>query len=102
MRMSEVLRQLRQQRSTAGARPRLLQRFEAFLPVSGSTPAPPVTRDRSRSGRTGASPTDTSSTGSPGNSTPQRSTVTATNCWARSPTNWCWSWTGSTVIPGWW
>jgi threonine synthase len=38
VRMSEVLRQLRQQRSTAGARPRLLQRFEAFLPVTQSTP----------------------------------------------------------------
>ena len=39
MRMSEVLRQLRQQRSTAGARPRLIQRFEAFLPVNERTPA---------------------------------------------------------------
>lgn len=38
MRMSEVLRQLRQQRSTAGARPRLLQRFEAFLPMTPATP----------------------------------------------------------------
>jgi threonine synthase len=39
MRMSEVLRQLRQQRSTADARPRLLQRYAAFLPVTGRTPA---------------------------------------------------------------
>jgi threonine synthase len=39
MRMSEVLRQLRQQRSTADARPRLLQRYEAFLPVTAATPA---------------------------------------------------------------
>jgi threonine synthase len=39
VRMSEVLRQLRQQRSTAGARPRLMQRFEAFLPITSATPA---------------------------------------------------------------
>jgi threonine synthase len=38
MRMSDVLRQLRQQQSRAGARPRLLQRFEAFLPVDPATP----------------------------------------------------------------
>jgi threonine synthase len=38
VRMSEVLRQLRQQRSRAGARPRLIQRFEAFLPVTPATP----------------------------------------------------------------
>ncbi|MBA2569747.1 MAG: threonine synthase [Chloroflexi bacterium] len=36
--MSDVLRQLRQQQATAGARPRLLERFEAFLPVSDATP----------------------------------------------------------------
>ena len=41
MRMSEVLRQLRHQQSTAGARPRLLQRYAAFLPVSEATP--PIT-----------------------------------------------------------
>jgi threonine synthase len=39
MKMSEVLRQLRQQRSTADARPRLMQRYEAFLPVTDATPA---------------------------------------------------------------
>jgi threonine synthase len=38
MRMSEVLRQLRQQRSMADARPRLLQRYAAFLPVNDETP----------------------------------------------------------------
>lgn len=38
MRMSEVLRQLRQQHRLADARPRLLQRYAAFLPVSESTP----------------------------------------------------------------
>ena len=36
--MSDVLRQLRQQHSTADARPRLMERYAAFLPVSGSTP----------------------------------------------------------------
>ncbi|MEO7118149.1 MAG: threonine synthase [Candidatus Limnocylindrales bacterium] len=36
--MSDVLRQLRQQQAIAGARPRLLKRYEAFLPVSDSTP----------------------------------------------------------------
>ena len=38
MRMSEVLRQLRQQHTMADARPRLLQRYAAFLPVSDATP----------------------------------------------------------------
>jgi threonine synthase len=38
MRMSDVLRQLRQQHSTADARPRLMERYAAFLPVSGATP----------------------------------------------------------------
>ena len=38
MRMSEVLRQLRQQHRVADSRPRLLQRYAAFLPVSDSTP----------------------------------------------------------------
>ena len=36
--MSEVLRQLRQQRTTAEARPRLMERYAAFLPVSSATP----------------------------------------------------------------
>ena len=36
--MSEVLRQLRQQRSTAEARPRLMERYAGFLPVTGATP----------------------------------------------------------------
>ena len=35
MRMSDVLRQLRQQHSTADARPRLMERYAAFLPVDG-------------------------------------------------------------------
>src|SRR3954468_4417015 len=38
MRMSDVLRQLRQQHSTADARPRLMERYAAFLPIDGSTP----------------------------------------------------------------
>lgn len=38
MRMSDVLRQLRQQHSTADARPRLMERYAAFLPISGDTP----------------------------------------------------------------
>jgi threonine synthase len=38
MRMSDVLRQLRQQRSTADARPRLPERYRAFLPVTDQTP----------------------------------------------------------------
>jgi threonine synthase len=36
--MSDVLRQLRAEHSTMGARPRLMQRFEAFLPVTRDTP----------------------------------------------------------------
>lgn len=36
--MSDVLRQLRQQHSTAEARPRLMERYAAFLPISGQTP----------------------------------------------------------------
>ena len=36
--MSEVLRQLRQQRSSSDARPRLMERYAAFLPVSADTP----------------------------------------------------------------
>ena len=36
--MSEVLRQLRQQRSSSEARPRLMERYAAFLPVSADTP----------------------------------------------------------------
>jgi threonine synthase len=38
MRMSEVLRHLRQQQATTGARPRLLHRYAGFLPVSSATP----------------------------------------------------------------
>ena len=38
MRMSDVLRQLRQQHSTADARPRLLDRYAAFLPLTDATP----------------------------------------------------------------
>jgi threonine synthase len=38
MRMSDVLRQLRQQRTMADARPRLLDRYRAFLPLTDSTP----------------------------------------------------------------
>ena len=38
MKMSDVLRQLRQQKTTADARPRLMERYAAFLPVSGATP----------------------------------------------------------------
>ncbi|CAN5726943.1 threonine synthase [soil metagenome] len=38
MKMSEVLRQLRQQRTTAEARPRLMERYAAFLPISDATP----------------------------------------------------------------
>jgi threonine synthase len=38
MRMSDVLRQLRQQRTTADARPRLLDRYKAFLPLTEATP----------------------------------------------------------------
>ncbi len=36
--MSDVLRQLRQQRTTAEARPRLMERYEAFLPIGPATP----------------------------------------------------------------
>jgi threonine synthase len=38
MRMSEVLRQLRQQHSSSAARPRLMERYAAFLPVTAATP----------------------------------------------------------------
>jgi threonine synthase len=38
MRMSDVLRQLRQQHTTADARPRLLDRYAAFLPLTDATP----------------------------------------------------------------
>jgi threonine synthase len=38
MRMSEVLRQLRQQHTSSEARPRLMERYAAFLPVTGATP----------------------------------------------------------------
>ncbi|HET7676593.1 MAG TPA: threonine synthase [Candidatus Limnocylindrales bacterium] len=36
--MSDVLRHLRQQHATSGARPRLLHRYEAFLPITERTP----------------------------------------------------------------
>ncbi len=36
--MSDVLRQLRQQKTSTDARPRLMERYAAFLPISGSTP----------------------------------------------------------------
>jgi threonine synthase len=36
--MSDVLRQLRQQDSTVDARPRLMERYAAFLPVNAATP----------------------------------------------------------------
>src|SRR4249919_3926723 len=38
MRMSDVLRHMRQQHSTADARPRLMERYAAFLPIDGDTP----------------------------------------------------------------
>src|SRR3954467_7203889 len=39
MKMSDVLRQLRQEQTKfVGARPRLIDRFEAFLPVNDDTP----------------------------------------------------------------
>ena len=38
MRTSEVLRHLRQQQATPGARPRLLHRYAAFLPLTDATP----------------------------------------------------------------
>jgi threonine synthase len=36
--MSDVLRQLRQQKTSTDARPRLMERYAAFLPVTGDTP----------------------------------------------------------------
>jgi threonine synthase len=36
--MSDVLRQLRQQKTSNEARPRLMERYAAFLPVTGDTP----------------------------------------------------------------
>jgi len=36
--MSDVLRQLRQQKTSNDARPRLMERYAAFLPVTGDTP----------------------------------------------------------------
>lgn len=39
MRMSQVLRQLQTEQSSAGRRPRLLERFESFLPITPTTPA---------------------------------------------------------------
>jgi threonine synthase len=36
--MSDVLKQLRQQQATSGARPRLVHRYAAFLPVTEATP----------------------------------------------------------------
>jgi threonine synthase len=36
--MSDVLRQLRQQRSSDDARPRLMERYAAFLPLTSATP----------------------------------------------------------------
>ncbi len=38
MRMSDVLRQLRAQRTTADARPRLLERYAPYLPLTPATP----------------------------------------------------------------
>jgi threonine synthase len=38
MRMSDVLRHMRQQHTTADARPRLMERYAAFLPIDGETP----------------------------------------------------------------
>src|SRR5918999_2081490 len=38
MRMSDVLRPLRQQRASAEARPRLLHRYAPFLPLTPETP----------------------------------------------------------------
>jgi threonine synthase len=38
VRMSDVLRQLRAEQSTVGARPRLMERFEPFLPITRDTP----------------------------------------------------------------
>ncbi len=36
--MSDVLRQLQQQKSSNNARPRLMERYAAFLPIGGETP----------------------------------------------------------------
>ena len=38
MRTSEVLRHLRKQQASPGARPRLLHRYGAFLPLTEATP----------------------------------------------------------------
>jgi threonine synthase len=38
MRMSQVLRQLRAEQSSSGRRPRLMERFAGFLPISDGTP----------------------------------------------------------------
>src|SRR5215212_10067819 len=38
VRMSDVLREMRQQKSSHDARPRLMERYAAFLPVTGNTP----------------------------------------------------------------
>lgn len=38
MRMSDVLKQLRQQHTMSDARPRLLERYRAFLPITDETP----------------------------------------------------------------
>src|SRR4051794_39064980 len=38
VRMSDVLRQLQQQKTSSNARPRLMERYAAFLPISGNTP----------------------------------------------------------------
>ena len=38
MRMSDVLRRLNQEQAASGPRPRLLQRYRAFLPVTDETP----------------------------------------------------------------
>src|SRR3989304_2987921 len=42
MRVSDVLRHLRQQHATADARPRLLHRYAAFLPLTDPTPPAPA------------------------------------------------------------
>ena len=41
MRMSEVLQRLRSEHATSGPRPRLMQRYASFLPISAATPKPP-------------------------------------------------------------
>jgi threonine synthase len=38
VRMSDVLRQMRQAKTSTDARPRLMERYAAFLPVTGDTP----------------------------------------------------------------